>query len=196
MRALVILALVIGVSGGSALADGAVSKIITSRDQQRLAAFEETRQSALAEARAGGSKEDLAVLDGVLAGKNLTFGDGFDMTGEWRCRTLKLGRSVPLAVYGWFKCRVTDDGSGWRLEKTNGSQRTSGRFYTQSDTKLIYLGALHMGTETALAYGKNADRDQVALAVRAGKDRIRLEFPSPVFDSKFDLLELERIKAP
>lgn len=196
MRAGVILVLAIGAAGAPVLADGALPKNMTARDKQRLTAFAETRQSALGEARAGGSKEDLAVLDSVLAGQNLTFGDGFDMTGEWRCRTLKLGRSVPLAVYGWFKCRVTDDGSGWRLEKINGSQRTSGQFFNQSDMSLVYLGALHMGTETPFAYGKNADRDQVAIAVRAGKDRVRLEFPAPVFDSKFDILELERAKKP
>lgn len=196
MRAAVILALVVGIAGGPVLADGALPKILTARDKQRLTAFDATRIAALAEARTGGSKEDLAVLDRVLGGKQQTFGQGFDMTGEWRCRTLKLGRSVSLAVYGWFKCRITDDGSGWRLEKTNGSQRTSGRFFNQSDTRLVYLGAMHMGTESALAYGKTADRDQVAIAVRADEDRVRLEFPSPVFDSNFDILELERVKGP
>ena len=196
MRPSMILALVIGVAGWPVLADGVLPKIVTARDKQRLSAFDATRKVALNVARTGGSKEDVAVLERVLAGQQLTFGQGFDMTGEWRCRTVKLGRSVPLAVYSWFKCRITDDGSGWRLEKTNGSQRTSGRFFNLSDARLVYLGALHMGSEQALAYGENADRDQVAIAVRADPDRLRLEFPLPVFDSNFDILELQRVKTP
>ena len=74
MRAGVILVLAIGAAGAPVLADGALPKNMTARDKQRLTAFAETRQSALGEARAGGSKEDLAVLDSVLAGQNLTFG--------------------------------------------------------------------------------------------------------------------------
>ena len=55
------------------------------------------------------------------------------MTGNWQCRTIKAGGISPLVVYDWFKCRVTDDGSGWMLEKISGSQRTKGRFFTDND---------------------------------------------------------------
>ncbi len=192
MRGLWICALAVGVWAGAARADGPLPSIITPRDQQRLAAFDQTRQAALAAAREGGSRPDVAVLETVLGGQERPFGDGFDLSGDWRCRVLKLGREVPLVVYGWFRCRVTDDGSGWRLVKTSGSQRTSGRFYTLGDTRLVYLGAMHLGPETATPYGADRQRDQVAIAVRPDADRVRLEFPSPEYDSMFDILDMRR----
>ena len=76
-----------------------------------------------------------------------------------------------------------------------GSQRMSGRFYTIDDRTLVYLGALHFASEAPLPYGRDAQRDQVALAVRPGRDRVRLEFPSPSFDSMFDILEMRRVGA-
>lgn len=114
------------------------------------------------------------------------------MTGTWQCRTVKLGGSLALTIYGWFKCRVTDDGSGWRLEKLTGSQRTSGAFYTESDTRLTYLGAFHYADEKPGRYRANPDRDEVAYVTRAGDRRVRLEFPSPKLESKLDIIELKR----
>lgn len=176
----------------AAHADGEIGKIMTAADKARLASFDKIRAAAIADARKGGSKSDVATLDAVLSGKNLSFSQGFDMTGAWQCRTLKLGGSLPLTVYGWFKCRVSDDGSGWRLEKTTGSQRTAGTFYTDSDTRLTYLGTLYYSTEKPKKYGSDPDRDQVAYALRPGKNRVRLEFPSPKYESKLDIIELKR----
>lgn len=180
---------------GAAHADGSLPRTITARDQQRLAGFDEARAAALAAARAGGARADVAALEAALAGGSLGFGDGYDMAGEWRCRAMKLGRAVPLVVHGWFRCVVADDGSGWRLAKTGGSQRMSGRFFTVDDRKLVYLGAMHYAAEAPSAYGRDAERDQVAIVVRPDRDRVRLEFPSPVFDSMFDILEMRRVPA-
>lgn len=177
---------------GAAHADGEIDKIMTAADKARLASFDKVRAEAIAEARKGGSPEDIATLDAVLAGKDLAFSEGFDLTGNWQCRTVKLGGTLPITVYGWFKCRVSDDGSGWRLEKLTGSQRTSGAFYTDSDTRLTYLGALHYGHEQPKKYGSDADRDQVAYALHPDENRVRLEFPSPKYESRLDILELKR----
>ena len=195
MRLLLACVLAFLACAGAARADGPLQRTITARDQQRLAGLGEVRAAALAAARAGGSKEDVAALESALAGEALGFGDGYDMGGEWRCRVMKLGRAVPLVVHGWFRCVVADDGSGWRLEKTGGSQRMSGRFFTIDDTKLVYLGAMHYATEAPSAYGRDAERDQVAIVVRPDRDRVRLEFPLPVFDSMFDVLEMRRVPA-
>ena len=92
----------------------------------------------------------------------------------------------------WFKCRVTDDGSGWFLEKTTGSQRLSGRFYTQSDTKLVFVGAGHVNNDPQRKYGQDPQEDQVAIATRLGKSKVVLEFPAPQYESKLDVLLLER----
>jgi len=176
----------------AAHADGEIDKLMTAADKQRLASFDKTRVEAIAEAKKAGAPEDIATLDAILAGKNLAFSEGFDLTGNWRCRMVKLGGTLPLTVYGWFKCRVTDDGSGWKLEKLTGSQRMSGAFYTDSDTRLIYMGASHYSDEKPKRYGSDPDRDQVAYVLRPDEKRVRLEFPSPKYESNLDIIELQR----
>ncbi len=175
-----------------AYADGAITKIITKADQARLDKYEETRSAAINEARKGGAAADVKQLDETLAKPNLAFGESFNMVGDWQCRTTKLGKEPPLTVYGWFKCRVTDDGSGWMLEKTSGSQRTKGRFYTDSDKRLTYLGAGYIAGEKPKAYGAGLDTDQVGYAYRTSDNAFRIEFPAPARESLLDILELKR----
>ena len=119
-----------------ALADGVVQELITAGDKSRLDRFEETRKAALDEARSGDPAR-IAELDALLAAPHLSLPD-FDLGGEWRCRTIKAGGLSSLVVYDWFKCRVSDDGAGWKLEKLSGSQRTVGRFYDDAEN-LPYL---------------------------------------------------------
>jgi hypothetical protein len=175
-----------------AQADGALPKLLTATDQKRLAHFEATRTGAVAEATAEGAPADVAVLKAALSGRPLSFG-GFDPTGNWTCRTIKLGgMAPPLVVYGRFRCRISDDGAGWWLEKLRGSQRTTGRFYSESDTRLIYLGSGFIAGDTPKPYGAGLEWDQVAVAERLAGNRLVLQFPSPYAESAFDLLVLER----
>jgi len=175
-----------------AQADGEMDKRLTAFDKDRLARFDAIMAEALAEARAGGAAEDVRLLEDALAGAPLPMAEGYDPTGEWKCRTIKAGGGLPLVVYGWFKCRISDDGSGWMLQKLTGSQRTSGSFYTLSDTRLAYLGAGHYGDEKPRRYGEDPKQDQVAIVERRAKDRIIMLFPAPQFESKLDVLVLER----
>ncbi len=174
----------------AALADGAVQKLMTSADKTRLEKYDETRKTALAEAR-GGNAAELVQLDALLAKPLLSLPD-FDLGGEWRCRTAKIGGLSPLVVYGWFKCRVSDDGSGWKLEKTSGSQRTTGRFYDDGETRLIYLGSFSIAGDTPKPYGNGAESDHIGYAFRTGPAEWRIEFPAPQYESKLDILELRR----
>ncbi|HTN97414.1 MAG TPA: DUF4893 domain-containing protein [Nordella sp.] len=176
----------------TASADGEIDKLMTAADKARLASYDKVRAEAIADAKKRGPARDIATLDAILAGKPLSFSGKFDMTGNWQCRTVKLGGSPALTIYGWFKCRISDDGSGWRLEKLTGSQRTSGAFYTDSDTRLTYLGAFHYADEKPGRYRAKPDRDEVAYVTRAGDRRVRLEFPSPKLESKLDIIELKR----
>lgn len=121
-----------------ALADGEVQKLITPADKVRLDKYDETRKAALDEARAGDAA-DVKQLDALLAKPLVSFSDK-DLTGNWQCRTIKAGGLSPLVIYGWFKCKVSDDGSGWMLEKITGSQRTKGRFFDDGEKRSIYLG--------------------------------------------------------
>ena len=156
-----------------AQADGAITKIITKADQARLGKYEETRRAAIDQARKGGAEADVQQRDESLGKPNLAFGENFNMVGDWQCRTTKLGKEPPLTVYGWFKCRVTDDGSGWMLDKTTGSQRTKGRFYTDSDERLTYLGTGYIAGEKPKDYGAGENSDQVGYAYRTGDNAFR-----------------------
>src|SRR5262245_37697832 len=174
-----------------AFADGEFDKIITAADRTRMANYETTRKAALEEARSGGTPGDLAVLEPLLAKEPQPF-SGFDMTGSWQCRTIKAGGPVALVVYGWFKCKVTDDGSGWLLEKVSGSQRTKGRFYDIDDKRLAYLGSFYVNGEAPKPYGSGPDSDQFGYVFRTGPRTFRMEFPAPAYDSKFDVMEFRR----
>ncbi len=175
-----------------ASADGTLDKRLTPFDKQRLAKLDATVASAIAEARAGGSKADIAVLDSALAGKPLPLAEGYDPRGKWKCRTIKAGGSLPLTVYPWFACRIGEDGAGWQLEKLTGSQRTKGMFYTLSATRLAYLGASYVVGESPRRYGQDANENQVAVVERRGSNRLVFLFPAPHYESKLDVLVMER----
>lgn len=175
-----------------ARADGTFPTSLATEDQQRLEAFETARAEAIAEARAGGSPEDVSVLDEVLSGRPSKM-EPAEMAGIWRCRTIKLGGLLPLTIYRDFKCRITDDGAGLRLEKLTGSQRTGGTFYDLADeTRLGYAGAGWVAGEAPMRYGSDPERNQVGYLVVLGPERMRLELPLPQVESKFDILELRR----
>lgn len=177
-------------SGGQALADGEVQKIMTPADKTRLEKYGETRKVALEEAKAGSAAE-VKILDEVLARPLVAYSDK-DLTGNWQCRTIKAGGIGPLVIYGWFKCKVTDDGSGWVLEKLTGSQRTKGRFYDDGEKRSIYLGSGFIAGDPANRYASGPQTDQVGYAFRTGADAWRIEFPAPYYESKLDILELKR----
>jgi len=187
----ILLAAALSLTALPALATGEIESLVTPADRDRLAKYDATRQEALKEARAGGSPRDIATLEAVIAPEAGSFQD-FDMTGEWKCRTIKAGGLAKLVVYGWFACRVTDDGSGWTLQKLTGSQKTKGRFFTESDTRLTYLGSFAVNDDPFPTYGAGPDSDQVGYAYLAGPNSWRIEFPAPRYESKLDILEFRR----
>ena len=175
-----------------ALATGAIVSIISAEDQLRLEHFDAVRVEAVKQAEAAGSVADLAILKDALAGAAIPL-KGFDATGPWRCRMLKLGGAGPgLVVYPWFACKISDDGAGWFLEKTSGSQRTSGRFYDDGNNRMIYLGARTVNNDPKRKYRDDPLYDDVAYATRTAEKRLVLQFPEPRFESKLDMLVLER----
>jgi hypothetical protein len=173
-----------------ALADGEVQTLITAADKARLDKYGETRKAALAEAKAGDPAE-VRQLDALLTKPLVAFSDK-DLTGNWRCRTIKAGGPLPLVIYGWFKCKVTDDGSGWRLEKISGSQRTKGRFFDDGEKRSIYLGSFYVNSDPAKPYGSGPQTDQVGYAFRNSAKEWRIEFPAPYYESKLDIIEFKR----
>ncbi|TIO52534.1 MAG: DUF4893 domain-containing protein [Mesorhizobium sp.] len=171
-------------------ADGEVQKLITAADKARLDRYGETRKAALEEAKAGNPAE-VKQLDALLAKPLVAFSDK-DLTGKWKCRTIKAGGLSPLVIYGWFKCEVTDDGSGWQLQKISGSQRTMGRFFDDGEKRAIYLGSFSVNDDKAKPYGSGPESDQVGYAFRSSATEWRIEFPAPYYESKLDIMELKR----
>lgn len=174
----------------SASAEGEVDRIMTAADKARLSAYAETRRSALLEAKAG-LPQEVAQLEAMAAKSEMPFA-GMKMLGDWQCRTIKTGGLVPLVYYGWFKCRIREDTLGWLLEKTSGSQRTKGRFYDESERRLIYLGSFFIAGDQPKAYGSGPESDQVGYAYRTGDQEWRIELPAPYYESKLDIIEFRR----
>lgn len=174
-----------------ASATGEILNKITPADQARLTNYAKSREGAIAEAKAGGEAKDVAEIERLLSSPEMEF-QGFDLTGDWRCRVIKMGKTVPLVIYSWFRCRVTDDGSGWQLQKLSGSQKTKGRFFDDGPKRLTYLGVGYVNNSQPAAYGAGPATDQVGYALRSGQSQWRIEFPDPTYESRFDILEFQR----
>ncbi|HKQ11177.1 MAG TPA: DUF4893 domain-containing protein, partial [Rhizomicrobium sp.] len=74
------------------------------------------------------------------------------LTGNWRCRQIKLGLMSATMVYDrWFTCTIRSMRGGLLLEKTGGSQRLAGFLYPEQGA-WVYLGASGVRGESRHAY--------------------------------------------
>jgi hypothetical protein len=177
-------------------ADAGWQDVASSRDAQRLGQLQESKEKGLQEASAG---PDMATIHAVLDPASQPISDS-EARGQWRCRTIKLGGMTPSVVYGWFNCRVVDRGGHLFFEKTSGSQRVSGWLYPDQSGGLVLLGANTMKGEPERRYsGSGASAgadatpdDAVGVLTSIGSGHARIEFPYPVQESTFDVLELKR----
>jgi len=167
-------------------------------DKGRLAALGEAKTKALGEAKGSGGTGDASAIDAVMGPASHAPSAG-EVTGSWRCRTIKLGGITPYVVYGWFNCRISMRGGGLWLEKTSGSQRTAGFLYP-GDGGFVYLGASSVTGEPQHVYSGNGASagagatpdDQIGILTAISGNHLRLEMPYPVQESTFDVLELKR----
>jgi hypothetical protein len=165
-------------------------------DANRLAKLDEAKAKGLSEAQAG---PDMATIHTVLDPEPQSVSSAA-LTGNWRCRTIKLGGLTPDVVYGWFRCRIADKGGDLFFEKVTGSQRVQGRLYPSESGGFVLLGALSVGNEPPHHYSGNhpsagADAtpdDAIGLLSATGDGHARIEFPYPVQESTFDVIELKR----
>lgn len=183
---------ILSLACGTAAAEGTLAaRTLTKADKARLAQYPAVSGAAIQNARDEGAAADLREANRALAGAPLKI-LGDDLIGLYRCRTIKMGGLLPLTVYGWFSCKIDLDDIGYRLSKTTGSQRLTGHFIDESETRLIYYGASHTIGERPTSYGRDPDRDQVGYFFKTGPRSYRLELPLPRYESKFDVIELER----
>ncbi len=134
-----------------------------------------------------------------LFGINAPSGDSDIPAGLYSCAITKLGgakdASLPFIAYPAFRCRVTVEDGRTQFVKLTGSQRTTGWIYKASKRHSVYLGTSFYGYENkAISYGETKERDDAAVLHRIGKDRWRMIFPWPYYESVVDVMELTPIK--
>ena len=116
--------------------------------------------------------------------------------GSYNCRLITLGKATakgkPFETFKPFLCYVEIEDNLLTIFKQTGSQRPAGRLWEDDDpTRLIFLGSLALGDETApLAYGDDQKRNMAGVLERIAPFRWRLVIPWPQSDSKLDVFEL------
>ena len=195
MKALAALALCIALPAAALAASADYRQDARPADLARLHGLDAAWREALGQARS--SSQQLRSL-GQLVKPSAAIERPEPTPGAYRCRTIKLGLNgagagTGLVAYGWFRCRVElTPGGDLILSKTTGSQRPMGHLYPDTRRRLVYLGAVAWGDDTAVRYGENVERDQIGVFERIGPQRYRLVLPYPRQESTLDILELAR----
>lgn len=183
---------------GSAAATPAVANwrnVATSVDRERLRDW----RKAWTEGLAAGRTTDAAGIgaEGVLLDPDAALTGAAPLPGEYRCRTLKIGAGseglLNYVAYPAFTCRIEPPGPEGTMgfTKLTGSQRPIGRLFPDRERRMIFLGTNQLGDEKGIMrYGRDTDRDMIALLERIGERRWRLVFPYPHFESVVDVIEL------
>src|SRR5690606_6580025 len=124
-------------------------------------------------------------LDAILAGSASDLPPD-QLVGEWSCNTIRLKRfgSRPMVVSARFQCVITQKRRGLYLQQLTGPRRTSGVFHDIGETRMGYVGAFAVQDETtAPRYGEHPERNHVGYLIPVSITRMRVEFPSPDYDS-------------
>ncbi|WP_447728224.1 DUF4893 domain-containing protein [Sphingomonas koreensis] len=167
--------------------------ITTDQDRERLRNWRKAWVEALPKAR----KADAAAIteQGLLFEPDRALDRAMPPAGDYKCRTFKLGgqraEMRDFTAYPAFNCRIGREGELPTFAKLDGSQRPMGKIYAETDTRVIFLGALELGDETIpLVYGQDKKRDMAGYIERVGTTRWRLVLPWPTFESQLDVIEL------
>jgi hypothetical protein len=167
-------------------------------DVKRLSQIDESRSKGLSELSSGQVSGDASAMHDVASAPGQSISAG-ELTGSWRCRTMKLGGLVSVS-YAWFNCRISERGKGLYFEKTSGSQRISGYLYPNDGGTFVLLGAWTVKGEPKRVYSGNSPGygaeatpdDAIGLLSGLGSGHAKIEFPYPVQESTFDVIELKR----
>ena len=164
----------------------------------RINQLPQIRDEALADAKSGQGQGDPRAIATVMEPQARTI-PAEALTGNWRCRQMKLGLMSPYIVYdAWFTCSIRSDGAGLLLEKTGGTQLFAGRLYPEQGA-WIYLGASRVRGEPRHRYSGPPPMlgaivtpdDQIGLLTGIGDNHLRLEIPA-VQESLLDVVEFRR----
>lgn len=167
-------------------------------DQGRLERLSEARSAALGEAM-DASVADRAAIDEALgpSGRPVS---ARELTGNWRCRVMKIGGIAPARVYAWYPCRVSQAADGLFFEKRGGSLRIAG-YIEEGPLGMVFLGAHSVGNGPYARYSGGhrggagaitSSGDEVGIISGIGARHVRIELPYPLIESTFDVIELRR----
>ena len=168
--------------------------VVTAPDRERL----DRLGLAWAEALAEANKTNAADVrkEGKLLLPRSALPRPEPTPGSYNCRLITLGKATPkgkpFETFKPFFCYVEIEDNLLTIVKQTGSQRPAGRLWEDDDpTRLIFLGSLALGDETApLAYGDDPKRNMAGVLERIAPFRWRLVIPWPQSDSKLDVFEL------
>ena len=169
-------------------------RVATPSDRERLRAWRQTWQRALAAARR--TAPEAIAAQGALFDYDRALDEPIPPAGKYSCRVYKLGARQPKQLdyvdYPAFACRVTvDEGSTVRLEKLTGSQRPTGVIFADNGLRAVFLGVMVLGDEVRpFPYGREPARDLAGWVERIGPARWRVALPQPAFESLLDVVEL------
>ncbi len=112
---------------------------------------------------------------------------------------MKLGGATPSIVYSWFTCRISErDGHLYFAKSPPAAAHRrlalSGRRHLRVPRRLFGQGEpphSYSGNGASLGASQTPD-DQIGRLSMIGAGHARLELPSPVQDSPFDVIELRR----
>lgn len=167
---------------------------ITAEDAARLSQRDAAFAAALAEVRASEYAGDLA-SDALLYDPEKRLDDPLPPEGRYLCATHKLGgQYLAFIAYPDFVCAIYGSGATRQFVKLTGSQRPVGFIHADGKRNGVFLGSLMLGDdETLVPYGRDKERDMAGTVERIGKDRWRIVFPSPYYESTLDIIDLRPI---
>ena len=179
---------------GPPLKSNAWKAVATAQDQDRIARL----GLAWAEALDDANKTNAAEVrkEGNLLLPRSGLPRPSPTPGSYNCRMIALGKASPqgkaFESFKPFFCYVEIEDEQLTIVKQTGSQRPAGRLWDDDDaTRLIFLGSLALGDETApLAYGDDPKRNMAGVLERIAPFRWRLVIPWPQSSSKLDVFEL------
>lgn len=111
--------------------------------------------------------------------------------GRYQCRLFRFAgraRGPAFTAYKPYFCYVELEGALTTLVKETGTERQAGRLWPDSESRLVFLGALALGEEAPPAYGARRERDLAGVVERVAPFRWRLVIPRA--RSGLDVLEM------
>lgn len=170
-------------------------RVASTADLNRIRRVATAWSSGLAEARAGGFRDEIRA-EGKLLNPDLTLARPAPTPGSYSCRVDRLGRvggkGPAFQKFKPFFCYVEVEGPLFTIVKQTGSQRPAGRLWEDDNpNRLIFLGTLALGSEEeARAYGDDPRRDMAGVFERIGPFVWRLVIPYPQNGARLDVFEL------